>query len=114
MNKFLKVFNKQDKTYQDIANQLGLSKSAIWLIINADRGTRYKIAVEIGKQLGMNTEEIKTAWLELMNDIAKQEINRYETAAEKPKIYPKTKKNRGTIYNSYKESKKPVLKPKNT
>jgi DNA-binding XRE family transcriptional regulator len=114
MNKFLEAFNKQDKTYEAIGREIGLSESAIWRIITGDSGTRYKVAFAIGQQLGMSIEDIKKAWLELVNNIAEREISRYETAIEKPKIYPKTKKNRIVIDSTHKESKKPVQNPKTT
>ncbi len=68
---------------------LDLSAGAIWRIINGKRGTRYKVAVEIGKQLDMSEKDTKAAWLELVNNLAKLEIDSYEKAAEKPKISPR-------------------------
>jgi hypothetical protein len=94
MNKFLEAFNKQEKTYEAVGRILDLGATSIWLILNGKRGTRYKVAVAIGEQLGMTAADIKIAWLELMNDKMKQEIEQYEIAVEKPKIHSRKWKNR--------------------
>jgi hypothetical protein len=97
MNKFLEAFNKQEKTYEAIGREIGLSSTAIWRILNSRVGTRYKVAVAIGKQIGMAAADIKIAWVELMNDKMKQEIDLYEMATEKPAINHRKWKNRNPL-----------------
>ncbi|WP_117168842.1 helix-turn-helix transcriptional regulator [Paraliobacillus sediminis] len=49
LDKLKKIRNKEDLTYQEVANQVGISKEYYWMIENGKRRLTYELAVKIAK-----------------------------------------------------------------
>jgi putative transcriptional regulator len=49
LDKLKGIRNKEDLTYQEVANQVGISKEYYWMIENGKRRLTYELAVKIAK-----------------------------------------------------------------
>lgn len=49
LEKLKKMRNKKDLTYQEVADQVGISKEYYWMIENGKRRLTYELAVKIAK-----------------------------------------------------------------
>lgn len=75
----LKLIREQSgKNYQEVANEVGISKPYYWQIENGKRGLSYELAVKIANVFGKKPDEIF-----LLDELTKEEqptANGAETA----------------------------------
>ena len=58
LDKLKQVREEQNKSYQDLADAIGLTKSAYWMIENGKRGLKYSMAVRIAAALGTTPDSL--------------------------------------------------------
>ena len=56
--KLKEIREKFDKTHQDVADLIGVSKPYYWQIENGKRGLSYELAVKIASVFGKTPDEI--------------------------------------------------------
>lgn len=58
INNLRKVREEQEKTYQEIADAIGVSKPYYWQIENGKRGLSYELAVKIASVFNRKPDDI--------------------------------------------------------
>lgn len=74
LKKLKEIRTKKGITYQEVANQVGISKEYYWMIENGKRRLTYELAVKIAKVFNSNPDYI---FLDNQSTISKQEDNHF-------------------------------------
>jgi plasmid maintenance system antidote protein VapI len=96
MNAFRKRYEElkvtKETSYAKIGGVVGLDRSSICLIIQEKRGCPFKVAIAIGKALGMSEQDVIEAWKDMGNSLMDKEIETYTKSKIKPKPVSRKKK----------------------
>lgn len=76
IDKLIKMQNALNLTYQEVADQVGITKEYYWMIVNGKRTLSYSLAVKIAKAFKSSPDEI---FLESELTTSKQNEKNYPT-----------------------------------
>jgi cyanate lyase len=79
-------------SYAKIGGAVGLDRTSIFKILQEKAGCPFKVAMAVGKALGMKEQDIIEAWKDISNRFMDKEIAAYRKSKVKPKPVPRKKK----------------------
>jgi DNA-binding XRE family transcriptional regulator len=96
MNAFRKRYEElkasEGTSYAKIGGAVGLERTSIFKILQEKAGCPFKVAMAIGRALGMGEQDIIKAWKDIGTRLMDREIEAYRASKVKPKPVPRKKK----------------------